>query len=303
MSASSYRYFDAETLAKLAGLRLRVQQVVDGAFSGIHRAVHRGSTVEFAEHKEYSPGDDLRRLDWKAYAKFDRFYVREFEAETELRAFLLLDRSGSMGYGAPLTKLEYGGVLVGSLASILARQGDRPALMAYAEAVDRYLPPRSRSQHLGALLGALEEMSPAGKTSLERAVGQLSEIVGRRSLVVVVSDLFGVEEEALSMLRELRARQHRVVVVHLLHRDELEFPFQRLTIFEAMEAERELLVDPPGVRQLYLKELERFCERVRESCQRGRVEYLRVSTTDAVDGVLRHLMDPQRGPRVAREEA
>ncbi|MBW2732854.1 MAG: DUF58 domain-containing protein [Deltaproteobacteria bacterium] len=303
MSAGSYRYFDAETLAKLSGLRLRVQEVVDGAFSGIHRAVHRGSTVEFAEHKEYTPGDDLRRLDWKAYAKFDRFYVREFEAETELRAFLLLDRSASMGYGAPLTKLEYGSVLVGSLASILARQGDRPALMAYAKGVDRYLPPRARSQHLGALLGALEVMSPAGETCLERALTQLSELVGRRSLVVVVSDLFGVEEGALAILRELRARQHRVVVVHLLHRDEIEFPFERLTVFKAMESQRELLVDPPGVRRRYLKELESFCHRVREACQRGRVEYLRVSTSEAVDGVLRHLMDPQHRPSAALEEA
>jgi uncharacterized protein (DUF58 family) len=291
---------DAETLAKLAGLQLRLKAVVDGTLAGIHSSPHHGSSIEFAEHKEYAPGDDLRHLDWKALGRFDRYYVKRFEDETDLKAYLVLDCSGSMEYGAPLTKHEYGSVLVACLAYFLLRQGDMPGLLAFADRVLKYVPPRARSAHMTEVLGALSALRPTGGTDLARAITYLTEVMGHRSLVVVVSDLFERSEDALRMLRHLRARRHHVVLFHLLHRDELEFPFEGLTLFEAMEDRRQVLVDPGGVRRAYLKEMERFLREIEERCREGEVEYHRISSAQPLDQVLLrfiHRNQPRRRQR------
>ena len=288
---------DAESLAKLAGLKLRFRAVVEGTLAGIHSSPHRGSSIEFAEHKEYAPGDDLRHLDWKALARLDRHYVKRFEDETDLRAYLLLDCSGSMEYGAPLSKFEYGCTLLASLAYFLLRQGDKPGLLSFSDQVVSYVPPRARSAHMLQLLAALEALRPAGGTDLGRAVKYLTDMMGHRSLVVVVTDLFEEREDALSMLRHLRARRHRVVLLHLLHPDELEFPFDGVTLFEAMEDERKVLVDPGGVRRAYLKEMGDFLNRVEQGCRSGEVAYHRVSCTQPPARVLLQLMHRERPGR------
>lgn len=277
---------DAQTLAKLANLPLRVRRVVEGTMAGLHRSPHRGSSIEFAEHKEYSPGDDLRRLDWKAFARFDRYYIREHEDETELRAYLLVDCSGSMGYGGPLSKLDYASVLVGSLAYLLGKQRDQPSLLAFAEQVRCYVPPRSRRGHVAAVLDALATLEPGGKTDFEKAVLHLTEVMARRSLVVVVSDMFDIGTVAVPLLRQLRARGHHVVLFQLLHHDEVEFPFDQVLRFEGMEDERSLFVDPAGTRQVYLRELERFCAQMARGCLEAQVAYRRVTTDDPLDRVL-----------------
>jgi len=289
MSRPEARRLDATTLAKLASLQLRVKRVVEGTMAGLHRAPHHGSSVEFAEHKEYSPGDDLRRLDWKVYGKSDRYYVRQFEDETELRAYLLLDCSGSMGYGRPLSKLDYGAVLAGSLAHLLARQRDQPSLMAFADEVRCYIPPRSRSSHAAALLAELSQLAARGATDPGRALARLSEVIARRSLVVLISDLFATQDVG-RQLRQLRARGHEVVLFHLLHPDEVEFPFQRVTIFESMEGPEELLVDPGGVRDAYLAAFDSFARQLARSCREGQMAYQRVTTADALDAVLVRLL-------------
>lgn len=281
---------DATTLSRLVGVKVRARAVVEGVLSGQHKSPHQGQSVEFAEHKEYAPGDDLRRLDWKALAKFDRHYVRQYEDETELRAYLVLDCSGSMGYGQPLSKLQVASVLAGSLAYLLNRQRDSPALAAFAEDVVAYVPPRGRATHLALLLRALEELRPAGATDLGRALERLVERCGRRALVIVISDMFDPTGRGLPLLQRLRARGHQVVLLQLLHQDELSLPFSQLTRFEAMEETRHLLVDPAGVRQAYLRELERFCERVRHACREAEVVYRRVSTADRLDRVLVELL-------------
>lgn len=285
------RHFDAAALAKVAGLQLRVRQVVDGAMAGLHRAPYRGASVEFAEHKEYSPGDDLRRLDWKAYGKFDRYYIRQYEEETELSAYILLDCSGSMGYGEPLSKLSYGSVLAGSLSFLLGRQRDQAGLLAFADEVRQYVPPRSRANHQAALLTTLESLEASGRTSLGRALTRLLEVVHRRSLIVLISDLFDEDEAALKLLTQLRARRHQVVVLQLLHADELDFPFQHVSLFASMEDERELLADPRAIRRTYLRELEAFCARVETTCRQAELRYHRVSTADALDQVLLRLLE------------
>jgi len=300
MTVQEHRHLDAATLAKLAGLQLRLQTVVEGTLAGIHSSPHHGASIEFAEHKEYAQGDDLRHLDWKALGRLDRYYVKRFEDETDLRAYLVLDCSGSMDYGEPLTKLEYGSVLVASLAYFLVRQGDKPGLLAFADKVERYIPPRARSAHMTEVLGALEQLHARGPTDLAKAINYLTEVMGHRSLVLVVTDLFEHGEDALRLLRHLRARRHKVVLFHLLHVDELEFPFDRLTLFESMEDDRRVLVDPGGIRRSYLRQMEQFLQQTRQACQNGEIEYHRVSTAEAMDQVLLRFLRRGRGPGTER---
>ena len=286
---------NAEHLARLAGLQLRVNSVVEGTLTGLHRSPHHGGSIEFAEHKEYAPGDDLRHLDWKALGKFDRYYIKRFEDETDLKAYLLLDASGSMGYGRPLTKLQYASTLLASLAVILLRQGDQPALLGYSDGVRTYLPPRSRNSHAMEMVRVIEELTPEGGTDVARAVEHLSEVMARRSLVVLVSDLFDGGDSGLGTVRHLRARGHHVVLFHLFHPDELEFPFTQLTNFQGMEEQREVLVDPGGIRRAYHKEMDRFRRRVRLACQEGEVEYHQITTAEPLDRVLLHFLRRARG--------
>lgn len=295
--AQHHRHLDAEALAKLAGLQLRVQAVVEGTLSGLHRSPHHGSSIEFAEHKEYTPGDDLRHLDWKAFGKFDRYYIKRFEDETDLKAYLLLDCSGSMEYGGPLSKLEHASVLLASLAFFLSRQGDQPGLLAFAERVKAYVPPRARSAHLSELLTTLEGLRPGGGTDLARAVLHLTEVIGHRTLVVLASDLFSLGTDGLRLLRSLRARNHHVVIFHILHPDELEFPFSELTLFESMEDERAVLCDPGGIRRAYLEEIQRFVDASRRECRESEIEYHAISTAQPVDEVLLEFLHSSRRRR------
>jgi uncharacterized protein (DUF58 family) len=288
------RYLDADALAKLAGLQLRVEAVVEGTLAGLHRSPHHGSSVEFAEHKVYTPGDEIRHLDWKAFGKFDRYYIKRFEDETELKAYLMLDCSGSMEYGRPLSKLEYASVLLASLAYFLSRQGDQPGLLAFAEEVRCYVPPRARSGHTGEILAALEQLRSGGSTDIAKAVNYLTDVMSHRTLTVLASDLFDTEGDPLRLLRYLRARHHHVVLFHLLHPDEVEFPFSELTLFESMEDDREILVDPGGVRRTYLAEMGRFLEETRRVCRESEIEYHPITTAEPLAAVLLRFLSSSR---------
>ncbi|HXU67730.1 MAG TPA: DUF58 domain-containing protein [Polyangia bacterium] len=278
---------DPVSLARLKNLELRARSVVEGALSGLHRSPHHGSSVEFAEHKEYSAGDEIKHIDWKAYGKFDKYYVKRFEEETELRAYLLIDCSASMGYrGSGVSKLEYARMLAASLAYLLLKQQDQVGMVAFGERLRGYLPPRARSGHLNDLLTALDGVEAQGRTDLPRALAYLSEVVQRRALVVLFSDLLGASNDVRHLLRGLRARKHDVVVFHLLDRDELTLPFEGTTIFESMEDDQKLIADPGDVRKAYLAELDRFVEGYRSSLREGDVEYHLVDTSEAPADVL-----------------
>ncbi len=284
---------DPLALARLANLELRARTVVEGALAGMHRSPHHGASVEFAEHKEYSAGDEIKHIDWKAYGKFDKYYVKRFEEETELRAYLLIDTSASMGYrGDGVSKLEYARMLGGSLAYLLLRQQDQVGMIAFGERLKGYMPPRSRGGHLADLLQAFEGLGADGRTDLARGLQYVSEVAQRRSLIVVLSDLLeegGDEDrrnEARHLLRGLRARKHDVVVFHLLDRDELTLPFEGTTVFESMEDPRKLLAEPAEVRKAYLAEMGRFIEGYRRGLEEGDVEYHLVDTSRAPSAVL-----------------
>src|SRR5262245_35488569 len=287
------RFLDPVALSKIGNLSLKARTVVEGALSGLHKSPHHGSSVEFAEHKEYSPGDEIRHIDWKAYGKFDRYYVKRFEQETELTAYLCLDRSGSMAYRREgrASKLEYGAHLVAALAYLLIKQQDRVGLYAFGGPGDVvYVPPRARTSHLHDLLAALGrvvEDGGRGPTAVAPALDRVAELARRRrSLVVVVSDLFDRSPEVPKLLRRLRVMRHDVSVLQVLHDDELEFPFQGATLFQPLEDDRRLIADPHAVRDAYLKELRGFLLGLEMACRDGHVEHTLVATGKPLDQTL-----------------
>jgi uncharacterized protein (DUF58 family) len=291
------RYLDPVALSKVGTFPLRARTIVEGALTGLHRSPHHGSSVEFAEHKEYSPGDEIKHIDWKAYGKFDRYYVKRFEEETELTAYLLLDRSGSMSYrGDGLAKLEYAAYLVAALAYLLIRQQDRVGLYAFGgREAPVYVPPRARSTHLHDLYGQLERVvdSAGGKdagrgpTALAAALDRVAETARRRrSLILVVSDMFDASPEVPLLLRRLRAQRHDVTVFQTLDRHELDLPFEGMTLFESLEDDRRILADPRAVRDDYLRELGAFLARTRRACADGDVEHHLVPTDQPLEQTL-----------------
>jgi uncharacterized protein (DUF58 family) len=278
---------DPVALARLSNLAVRARTVVEGALAGLHRSPHHGSSVEFAEHKEYAPGDEIKHIDWKAYGKFDKYYVKRFEEETELRAYLLVDCSASMGYrGAGVSKLDYARMLAASLAYLLLKQQDQVGMIAFADRLRGYLPPRARGGHLNDLLTALDGMVAEGRTDLGRAVAYLSEVAPRRALLVFFSDLLGTDDRLRHLLRGLRARKHDVVVFHLLDHDELTLPFEGTTVFESMEDDQKLVADPGDIRKAYHAELTRFIDGYKSGLAEGDVDYHLVDTARAPAEVL-----------------
>jgi len=284
-------FLDPIALAKLDTMPLRARVVVEGALSGLHRARLHGSSVEFSEHKEYSPGDEIRHIDWKAYGKIDRYYVKQFEQESELTALLVLDATGSMGYrGSTISKLAYASYLLGALAYLLIKQRDKVGVLVFGAGEPRYIPPRARTSHLHDLLAVLEQVNAAGASG-DDAIAPVLERVAeltrrRRSLIVLASDLFDPSPVALQVLRRLRARRHDVALFQTLDPHEIELPFSGLTLFESLEHDRRMLVDPGSIRTRYRRELEAFLARVDRECVAGGVERHLVSTAQPLEKTL-----------------
>jgi uncharacterized protein (DUF58 family) len=279
---------DPQLLADIGSLAMRARIVADSALAGMHRSRHHGTSVEFAEHKEYSPGDNVRHLDWRAFARFDRDYIKRFEDESNLRALMLVDASGSMAYPERqdrLSKLKYATTCAGAIAYVLARQGDAAGIATFSEKLAIEVPSRARRGHLQEILRVLESLEAGGPSNLHQALDSLSEGLTRRSIVVVFSDLFDGGVEALSAMARLRARRHDVVLFHVLDPDELEFPFEDSTLFESMEDDRSIAIDARAIRSAYLEEVNRFLERAESSCRSSRIEYVH-ARTDAPPGPL-----------------
>ena len=279
---------EPKTLATLGNVQLRARAVVEGLLSGLHRSPHQGQSVEFAEHKEYAPGDELRHIDWKAYGKLDRYYVKRFEHETNLRAFVIVDCSASMAYGAgsALTKLEYATTVAAALSYLFVRQQDAVGLVLARGKEARFLPPRAASGHLPAILSLLEAAKPEGVTDLAAAADLVAEKARRRAAVFVLSDLFDFAPGAVERLADLRRMKNEVSVFHLLDPWELSFPFEDATLFLGMEGEESLEIDPRSIRDSYLEEIAALCDRARKTCQQADVEYERVTTDQPLDRLL-----------------
>jgi uncharacterized protein (DUF58 family) len=298
---------DPALLARLGPLQVRARKVMEGVLTGLHQSPSYGQSVEFVEHKEYAPGDEIKHIDWRAYAKLDKYYVKRFEMETNLRALLVVDGSGSMAYGrGAMTKLQYGAVCAGTLAFLLARQGDQVALLVAGDpdpgtterlppGVRAFLPFGSSSAHVQEVLRRLDGAAGRGPTNLAGALDFAAEKVGRRGLVVVASDLFDATERAVPALKMLRGRRHDVLVLHLLDREELDFPFDDPTRFLSMEDDRQIDAQPRQIRQSYLAELSRFLEATRKELTRADVDYVQVATDRAPDRVLLEVLSRREG--------
>ncbi|HET8733110.1 MAG TPA: DUF58 domain-containing protein [Anaeromyxobacteraceae bacterium] len=289
MTGPTRSLLDPAVLARLGTLKLRVRAVTEGILSGLHRSPHHGQSVEFAEHKEYAPGDDVRRIDWKAYGKFDKYYVKQFEQETNLRCYLVVDASGSMGWkGAEgrLTKLEYASSLAASLAYLLVRQADAAGLVLCGDRVVKAIPPAASAGHLVPLLEALEQAAPAGETSLGAAVDWIVEHAPRRAAVVVLTDLFDRDERVMRKLAQLARRKHEVTLFHVLDPAELEFPYQDPTLFLSTEDERQVEANGRELRQGYLEVLGEWLAGVKREAAEQDLDYALCRTDRPLDEVL-----------------
>jgi uncharacterized protein (DUF58 family) len=278
---------DSQTLARLQGVKLRARAVMEGVLSGLHKSPHQGQSVEFAEHKEYAPGDELRHLDWKAYGKFDKYYIKRFEHETNLRAVMVVDASASMGYrSGALSKLEAATTLAGALCYLLVRQQDAAGLAVMTNGRFQDVPPRASAGHLNVLLDALEHTAPNGGTHLLSAADHLAEVLPRRSSVVVLSDFLDENQDALKRILALRQRKNDVSVFHLVDPAELTFPFDDPTLFLDMEGEGRIEVNPREIKESYLEEFGAFLKNVKSACAEADVDYELVRTDERLDEVL-----------------
>ena len=282
------RFLDPAVLARLGTMELKARTVVEGFLSGLHRSPYKGFSVEFAEYRQYIPGDDLSTLDWNVYARSDRHYVKKFEEETNLDCHLLLDVSASMAYrgGAPMSKIEYGSVLAASLAFLMNRQRDATGLMAFDHRIVSRLPPGARPGHLHALLLALERLRPGERSDLGRPLQQLAASVLKRSLVVFISDLLHDPEPVLRGLRHLKARGCDVIVFQVLDPNELTFPFKGPSRFRDLESASEITADPSSIRAAYLREMGGLTLRYDRELRGNGIDYVQVDTARPLDFAL-----------------
>ena len=287
MTPDSKRFLHPEAIRRIGRLELRARHIVEGLLSGMHRSPYFGQSVEFLQHRQYTPGDDLRHVDWKAWAKQDRLYVKQFEEETNMRTTLLVDVSASMQYGnGPLNKYEYAATVATSLAYLLLKQHDSVACIAFDQTIRARSSSRSTRQHLQSIVKTLDANKPQNKTDVGALLNEIAESVSRRGMVVVVSDLLGNAESTLRGLRLLRQRGHDVLVLHVMDDDELDFPFEGPTRFEGLEIEDHLNCNPRALREGYLEAVNKFLATMRHGCARNEVDYALVRTSDPLDAAL-----------------
>lgn len=288
MADGERSYFDPLVLARLSNLYLKARWVVEGMMSGIHRSRSKGFSVEFEEHREYSPGDEIRRIDWKALGKFDRYFIKETEDETNLRATLLLDGSASMDYGSNgITKFDYGAILTASLAYLILKQQDAAGIATFSNKIDAFIPPRAKRGYVFEILRALEAHRPNGETNTGKILQEIAGKMTRRGLIVLVSDLLDDTEEILKGLRLFRFSGHDVIVFHIMDSAEIELPFDGNILFEDLEEPNlKVTADPQTIRQVYRSVVDEFIDRVRKECHAATIDYQLISTTTPLDRAL-----------------
>jgi uncharacterized protein (DUF58 family) len=285
----SLKYLDPRTLAKLQGLELRARRIVEGYVAGLHRSPFHGFSIEFAEHREYVPGDDLRHVDWKVFGKTDKIYLKQYEEETNLLAYLVLDTSESMSYQSDaegLSKLEYAKCLAASLAYLVLQQQDSIGLATFDSQLRSFVRPGGNPSHLKQVLHVMEQSPGERKTATGPIFHDLAERLKKRGIVLVLSDLFDDVEPMMAGLKHFRHRRHDVVVFHVLDPAELEFPFRNTTMFKGMEGLPDVLTDPRSLRKAYLAEFEKFQREVRKGCRANNVDYLLLRTDQPLDVAL-----------------
>ncbi len=287
-AADEKNYFDPKTLERIKRLDLRARLVVEGFITGQHRSPYNGFAIEFAGHREYAFGDDLKHIDWKVWSKTDRLYIKEYEEETNLKCTIILDCSKSMRYGEVegWSKFDYGATAAASLAFMLQQQQDSVGLVTFSNKIEKNLKPSSHPSHLKLMLHELQKTSPEDKTDISDVYVQLASQIKTRGLVVLVSDLFLDMETLQEPLRQFRLRNHEVIVFHVMHDHELEFPFEDMTLFKGLEIDAQLHAEPRALRQAYLDEVNSFMGQVKKICSSNGVDHVLVNTSRPLDATL-----------------
>lgn len=286
--ASPTKYLDPKTLDRIKRIDVRARLVVEGFITGQHRSPYNGFAVEFATHREYSPGDEIRHIDWKVWSKTDRLYIKEYEEETNLKCTILLDCSKSMRYGetSGWSKFDYCATTAASLAYLMQQQQDAVGMVLFSNKIDKSLKPSSHPSHLKLMLHELEQTVPQDETDISDAFQLLASQIRQRGMVVLISDLFLDPSELAAALQQFRLRRHEVIVLHVMHSDELEFPFQENTLFRGLEQDLNLHTEPRALRQSYLEAVDRYMKQVRRVCASSGIDHVLLDTAKPLDGAL-----------------
>ena len=285
--ANELRYLDPAVLSRIGSMELKARMVVEGFLAGLHQSPFKGFSVEFAEYRQYMLGDDLSTIDWKVYARSDRYCVKKFEEETNLDCYLLLDISGSMGYASQgISKLEYGSYVAASLAYLMQRQRDAVGLISFDRRVVDRLPVSARPGHLRTLLVMLDRLRLGEASDVSKPLHDLADALARRGMVVLISDLLDEPEQIIKGLKHLRYRGSDVIVFHVLDHDELTFPFERATRFRDMETDDEVLAVPPVVREYYLEQIRDLIALYERELRLAGIDYRLLDTTTPLDFAL-----------------
>ena len=281
------RFIDPLLLSKISRLNLVAKLVVEGFISGLHRSPYQGFSVEFTEHKIYTPGDDLKYLDWKVFARTDRYYLKRFQEETNLKCYILLDTSRSMLFGSgEINKMDYAKFLAATLSYLLIKQKDAVGLVTFSDDISQYLPPKSTTRHLHRLLEVLEEAKAERKTRLSRIFHALAENIKRRGLIIVISDLFDEPEEVIKGIRHFRHKKHEVIIFHVLDPYEMNFGFRDLGEFMDLETGERVFLNPHLVKEEYWAKLDSFLYQYKRVFSESRVEYVKTDTSKPLDFFL-----------------
>jgi len=270
-------------------MELVARLVVEGFITGLHKSPYQGFSIEFSEHRQYMPGDEVRHIDWKVYGKSDRYYVKKFEEETNLRTYIVLDASGSMNYkfsDQRLTKFQYGCYLAASLAYLMLKQRDSVSLTIFDQEIRNYIPPRGRASHLRAIISALEGAEPSGDTGISEILHSLAKRIKRRGLVILISDLLDQPTEILTALKHFRHRKHEIIVLHLIDEAERNFPFDGTVVFRDIETGNMLSTHAGTLKASYIRQFNQFVSNYQRECGANFIDYEQIGTTTEFDYAL-----------------
>ena len=296
MTEGYRRLLRPEEISRISRLEVKARQIVEGFLSGLHRSPYFGQSVEFVQHREYVPGDDTRRIDWKAWSKTDRYYIKQYQEDTTLRTTLVVDLSESMQFGSgSITKYEYGCTMAAALAFLLLRQADSVGLVTFDDSIRSRVEHRSKQTHLNSILAALDIQKPAKKTDIFDVLQHVAEEQTRKGLVVLVSDLFAPREGLFKGLNLLRFRGHDVLLFHVLDDQEIDFNYTGTTKFEGLEDGGQLVCDPRSLREGYQAAMTAYLAELRRFCSHSSIDYQTIRTSEHLDAVLAHYLNHRVG--------
>jgi uncharacterized protein (DUF58 family) len=281
------KLLDPEFIAKIDGLDLKARLVVEGFMIGLHRSPYHGFSVEFSEHRQYMPGDEISRIDWRVFAKTDKYFIKQYEEETNLKAYIILDSSKSMSYSSStITKFQYGSILAAALSYMMIKQNDAVGLVQYSTKLDKVILPRASRNNLIEILKSLSSTQPGNGTNSAECLNSISEQIKRRGLVIIISDFFDDLQKILSAIKRFRSKKNELIVFQILDRQELEFNFGRDSIFKDLETEEELITHPYHIQKSYKELLDSFIKKLSSECGNNRIEYNLITTDQSYDKAL-----------------